>query len=141
MRRDRLKINRAIGLREIKEDLRQMLKEHRTLALTELEDTADQIYVEAYAKVPVSIETYATRQAGIEPGQLRDSIQVDVSRSSRYPGIIATAEAHNIHTGYDYAFIQEVNEEYNHPNGGQAHYLEEPFEKAVAEFYRRMGWK
>lgn len=141
MRRDRLKINRAIGLREIKEDLRQMLKEHRTLALAELEDTATQIYVEAFAKVPVSVETYATRHAGIEPGQLQDSIQVDVSRSPRYPGIIATAEAHNIRTGYDYALIQEVNEEYNHPNGGQAHYLEEPFEKAVAEFYRRMGWK
>lgn len=141
MRRDRLKINRAIGLREIKEDLRQMLKEHRTLALAELEDTATQIYVEAFAKVPVSVATYATRHAGIEPGQLQDSIQVDISRSPRYPGIIATAEAHNIHTGYDYALIQEVNEEYNHPNGGQAHYLEEPFEKAVAEFYRRMGWK
>lgn len=141
MRRDRLKINRVIGLREIKEDLRQMLKEHRTLALVELEDTATQIYVEAFAKVPVSVETYATRHAGIEPGQLQDSIQVDVSRSPRYPGIIATAEAHNIRTGYDYALIQEVNEEYNHPNGGQAHYLEEPFEKAVAEFYRRMGWK
>lgn len=141
MRRDKLKINRVIGLREIKEDLRQMLKEHRTLALAELEDTATQIYVEAFAKVPVSVETYATRLAGIEPGQLQDSIQVDVSRSPRYPGIIATAEAHNVRTGYDYAFIQEVNEEYNHPNGGQAHYLEEPFDKAVAEFYRRMGWK
>jgi hypothetical protein len=141
MRRDKLKINNVIGLREIKEDLRQMLKEHRTLAIAQLEDSADQIYVEAYAKVPVSIETYASRQAGIEPGQLRDSIQVDVSRSPRYPGIIVTAEAHNPRTGYDYAFIQEVNEEYRHPNGGQAHYLEEPFEKAVAEFYRRMGWK
>lgn len=140
MRRDRLKINRAIGLREIKEDLRLMLKQHRTLALKELESTADKIYIEAFAKVPVSVETYATRKAGYEPGQLRDSIQVDISRSSRYPGIIATAEAHNIHTGYDYALIQEVNEEYNHPNGGQAHYLEEPFRDAVKEFYRRMGW-
>lgn len=141
MRRDRLKINRAIGLREIKEDLRAMLREHRTLALTQLEDAADKIYVEAYAKVPVSVETYATRKAGIEPGQLRDSIQVDVSRSSRYPGIIVTAEAHNINTGYDYALIQEVNEEYYHPNGGQAHFLEDPFRAAVDEFYRRMGWK
>ena len=141
MRRDRLKINRATGLREIKEDLRQMLKQHHTLARKELEDTADKIYVEAFAKVPVSAETYATRKAGYEPGQLRDSIQVDISRSSRYPGIIATAEAHNIRTGYDYALIQEVNEDYNHPNGGQAHYLEEPFRDAVKEFFRRMGWE
>lgn len=141
MRRDRLKINKATGLREIKNDLRQMLKEHHTLALQEMETVADEIYTEAYARVPVSMETYATRKAGIKPGQLRDSIQVDVSRSTRYPGIIATAEAHNIRTGYDYSFIQEVNEGYQHPNGGQAHYLEEPFREAVDKFYARMGWK
>lgn len=141
MRRERLKINRAIGLREIKDDLRQMLKDHRTLALAQLETVADQMYYESISIVPVSEETYATKHAGIVPGQLQDSIQVDVSRSSRYPGIIATAEAHNIKTGYDYALIQEVNEEYKHSEGRQAHYLEEPFRKAVAEFYKRMGWQ
>lgn len=141
MRRDKLKINRAIGLREIKNDLRQMLKEHRTLATAQLETVADRIYAEAVSLVPVSEETYASRHAGIVPGQLQDSIQVDVSRSPRYPGIIATAEAHNVYTGYDYAFIQEVNEEYHHREGQQAHYLEEPFRKAVDDFYKRMGWQ
>ena len=141
MRRDRLKINRAIGLRDIKDDLRQMLREHRTLALAQLDIVADQIYVEAYAKVPVSEETYASKHAGIVPGQLQDSIQVDVSRSPRYPGIVATAEALNVRTGYDYALIQEVNEAYHHSEGRQAHYLEEPFRKAVDEFYKRMGWR
>ena len=140
MRRDRLKINRAIGLREIKEDLRQTLREHRTLALKQLEPVADQMYYESISIVPVSEETYASKRAGIVPGQLQDSIQVDVSRSTRYPGIVATAEAHNRRTGYDYALIQEVNEDYEHSEGRQAHYLEEPFRKAVAEFYRRMGW-
>ena len=129
MRHDRLKINRAIGLKEIKDDLRQMLREHRTLALKELESTASDIYTGAQAKVPVAT------------GALQSSIQVDVSRNPRYPGIIATAEAHNPKTGYDYALIQEVNEDYVHPNGGQAHYLEEPFRDAVNEFFRRMGWQ
>lgn len=129
MRRDRLKINRALGLREIKNDLRQQLREHHTLALQEMEKVADDIYFGATALVPVAT------------GELQDSIQVDVSRSSRYPGIIATAEAHNLKTNYDYALIQEVNDNYLHPNGGQAHYLEEPFRKAVTEFYERMGWK
>ena len=141
MRRVRLKINRATGLREIKNDLRQMLKEPHTLALSQLEIAANQMYVESFALVPVSEETYATRHAGITPGQLQDSIQVDVSRNPRYPGIIATAEAHNVKTGYDYALIQEVNEEYHHSEGRQAHYLEEPFRKAVDDFYRKMGWK
>lgn len=125
----RLKINRVVGLREVKNDLRRMLREHRTLALNELEGIASEIYAEAFAKVPVA------------SGELQDSISVTVSRSPRYPGIIVTAEAHNPRTNYDYAFIQEVNEEYQHPNGGQAHYLEEPFRNAVDEFYKRMGWK
>lgn len=129
MRRDRLKIYKALGLQEIKNDLRQQLREHRTMALWEMERVADDIYFDATAKVPVAT------------GELQDSIQVDVSRSPRYPGIIVTAEAHNPKTDYDYALIQEVNDNYLHPNGGQAHYLEEPFRKAVDEFYERMGWK
>ena len=127
MRRDRFKINNATGLREIKQDLRDMLKEKHTLALDALEEVADYIYQEAFARVPV------------KTGELQDSIQVDVSRSPRYPGIIATAEAHNPNTGYDYAFIQEVNESYHH-DIGQAHYLEEPFREAVQAFFAKMGW-
>lgn len=127
MRRDRLKINRAIGLREIKEDLRAMLREHHTLALEALEEVADYIYQEAFARVPV------------KTGELQDSIQVDISRSPRYPGIIAYATSRNPNTGYDYAYIQEVNEEYEHEIG-EAHYLENPFREAVEDFFAEMGW-
>lgn len=125
-RRSSLRINRAPGLKAIKEELRQFLREKRTLALDAMSEAADSIYVGAYALVPVDY------------GDLQDSIQVDVSRSPRYPGVIATAEAHNRYTGYDYAFIQEVNEEYNHPKGGQAHYLEQPYREAVEKFFERM---
>lgn len=129
MRRDRLKINRALGLKEIKNDLRQQLREHHKLTNASLERAADYLYAEAIQKVPVAT------------GELQDSIQVDVSRSPRYPGIIATAEAHNVRTGYDYALIQEVNEEYKHDPGQQAHYLEQPFREAVEQFDKEMGWK
>ena len=129
MRRDRLKINKAVGLKEIKEDLRRELKEHHKRTNEALENAADYIYSESTARVPVLT------------GELQDSIQVDVSLSPRYPGIIATATALNPKTGYDYALIQEVNEDYEHVNGGQAHYLEEPFREAVEEFYEEMGWK
>ena len=128
MRRDRLRINQALGLKEIKNDLRQMLREHRTLALESMEVVADQIYAEAQSLVPY------------DTWELQSSIQVDVSRSPRYPGIIATASALNPRTGYDYALIQEENEDYEHAPGRQAHYLEEPFRKAVDEFFRRMNW-
>ena len=129
MRRDHLKINRAEGLREIKEDLRQALKDHHTLLSEKMEKAADYIYSGAFERVPV------------KTGRLQDGIQVDVSYSPRYPGIIATATAQNVKTGYDYALIQEVNEGYKHDNGGQAHYLEEPFREAVEQFYEEMGWK
>lgn len=129
MRRDRLVINRAEGLKEIKEDLRTTLKEHHKRHWDELEKAADYIYGEAFSKVPVLT------------GELQDSIYVDVSHSPRYPGIIATASAKNVKTGYDYALIQEVNESYMHHEGQQAHYLEEPFREAVKQFYKEMGWK
>lgn len=129
MRRDRLKINRAVGLKEIKDDLRQQLKDYHKRTSQELEDAADYIYSKAISLVPV------------DTGELQDSIQVDISLSPRYPGIIAIATAKNIYTGYDYALIQEVNEDYNHPHGGQAHYLEQPFREAVEKFYKEMGWK
>ena len=129
MRRDRLKINQAIGLKEIKEDLRQQLRDHHKRTNQELEQAADYIYTEAFAKVP------------LRTGELQDSIFVDISLSPRYPGIIATATALNPKTGYDYAFIQEVNEQYNHDEGRQAHYLEQPFREAVETFYKEMGWK
>ena len=129
MRRDRLKINKAIGLKEIKEDLRGVLRDHHTQAKEELSITRDEIEAGATSLVPIA------------SGLLQSSIQVTVSKSSRYPGIIATASAKNFRTGYDYAFIQEVNEAYKHDDGRQAHYLEQPFREAVDKFFERMGWK
>lgn len=127
-RRDRLYINKSEGLRQIKNDLRNMLKEHRTMALTEMENLADEIYGKAQSLVPY------------DTWELQSSIQVDVSHSPRYPGIIATASAKNVKTGYDYALIQEENEDYKHKPGRQAHYLAQPFGEAVQEFFRRMDW-
>lgn len=129
MRHDRLKINKAVGLKEIKEDLREVLRDHHTQAREELNVARNEIEAGATSLVP------------IKSGLLQSSIQVTVSKSSRYPGIIATASAKNFKTGYDYALIQEVNEEYKHDDGRQAHYLEQPFREAVDKFFERMGWK
>ena len=126
MRRDRLIINQAIGLKEIKEDLRSMLKENHKLQIRLLERASDYIYSEAVDLVP------------IRTGRLQDSIEVTVSKSPRYPGIIATATAINPKTGFDYAYEQETNESYRHRNGGQAHFLEQPFRKYVKKIYSSM---
>ena len=128
MRTDRLKITRSVRLSQIKQSLRDILKNERTLGGKELQRIADEMYDKTQALVPV------------KTGALKESIIVKVSKSPRYPGIIAVATARNPKTGYDYALMQEEREDYQHPNGGQAHFLAEPFEEAVEEFFRVMGY-
>lgn len=66
-------------------------------------------------------------------GKLQKSINVRVSRSNRYPGLMANASAKS--KGFDYALIQEENEEFSHEGVRQAHYLSEPFYKIIDEFF------
>lgn len=80
----------------IKADYQDIWKGH----IEDLQDLAEDI--ESNAKLLVPLDT----------GALRDSIMVRVSRSNRWPGIIAHASATMY--GYDYALIQEENEEYSH---------------------------
>lgn len=107
--------------------------------LEDLEDLAEDI--ENNAKMLVPLDT----------GALRDSIMVRVSRSPRYPGIIAHASA--IMDGFDYALIQEENEDYKHEetitykdeygrtvesigdSGRMAHYLGGSFALFLSDYY------
>ena len=97
MRRDRLIIRKAPGLKDISEELRSFLKENRNLQLKEMEWIANNIYLDAIDLVP------------LDTGRLQDSINVDISKSPRYPGIIAYASARNPKDNFDYAFEQETN--------------------------------
>ena len=94
----------------VKEDYADIWSEH----LEDLEDLASDIQNNAEMLVP------------LDTGALMHSIEVRVSRSHRYPGIIAHASATN--AGYDYALIQEETEpfdsgKYAHGDGRLAHYL------------------
>lgn len=103
----------------VKDFYKELLKEH----LEDLEDVADTIERNAIEVVP------------IDKGKLKKSINVRVSKSYRYPGIIAQASAKK--RGFDYALIQEENEEFSHTAvdefgkdreyEGMAHYLGGPF--------------
>ena len=81
-----------------------------------------------------------------ETGELEDSIIVYVSRSPRYPGIIAKASAKGRYktgtqgyAGYDYAYTQHEREDYSHDEPEEsAHYLAGPFALAVARVYRQL---
>lgn len=103
---------------QVRADYRAIWKEH----LEELEMAAEWIENDAKAISPV------------DKGKLRDSISVRVSESARYPGIIASASAKSKH-GFDYALIQEENENFSHVEPGQAHYLSQPFYQILDDFY------
>lgn len=109
---------------QIRKDYKQIWKDH----VDDLEAAADWIESDAKAIVPV------------DKGKLRDSITVRVSKSPRYPGIIASASAKSPR-GFDYALIQEENEEFSHVEPGQAHYLSQPFYQVLDDFYYELTGK
>ena len=112
-------MNTAVAQLEemVKADYKTIWKEH----IEDLEAIADWIVDDAKALVP------------LDTGKLMESIKARVSKSPRYPGLIVSASAK--HKGYDYALIQEENEEFSHDVGRQAHYLSEPFFNLLDEFF------
>lgn len=111
-------LNTAVAQLEelVKKDYKEIWKYH----LEDLEKLADEIVEEAITLVPV------------DTGKLRDSIQARVSKSPRWPGIIVSASAK--YRGFDYALIQEENEDFSH-EVGQAHYLSEAFFVSIDNWY------
>lgn len=106
----------------VREDYKDIWKEH----IEDLEDLASDIQNNAEMLVP------------LDTGALMNSIEVRVSRSRRYPGLIAHARATN--AGYDYALIQEETEpfdggKYVHDDERLAHYLGGSFASFLAQYY------
>ena len=100
-------------------DYKEIWKEH----IEDLEAIADWVVQDARVLAPV------------DTGKLRDSIKAAVSKSPRYPGLMVSASAKaKYKKSFDYALIQEENEDFSH-EVGQAHYLSEPFFNLVDEFY------
>ena len=82
------------------------------------------------------IEAEAKLETPVESGDLRRSVTVSVSQSGRKASL--TASALSIHRGYDYSNIQHENETFNHPNGGKAHFIRDPFNRGVERIERRL---
>ena len=116
--------------RMIREQFNTIWKNH----IQELEEVAEYIEEDAHVLVPK------------DTGKLDDSILVYVTKSKRYPGIIAHAYANsggkpgpNGYKGFDYALIQETNEDYSHDDPNEsAHYLGGPFVIHIAQLYREL---
>lgn len=113
------KLNTAVAQLEemVKADYKTIWKEH----IDDLEAIADWIVDDAMELVPLN------------KGKLQASIHARVSKSPRYPGLIVSASAKK--KGFDYALIQEENEEFSHEGVRQAHYLSEPFYNLLDQYY------
>lgn len=113
------------GLKEASANLSRFLKT--------LESVPTQILLEEAPR----IEKTAKNRTPVDTGKLQDSVRVVVSRDKRRPGLYAQASASN--RGYNYAYIQHENEAYNHPNGGEAHFVESAFTEGVERIIRRLS--
>ena len=112
------------GLSEASKHLTKFLRTVETVPTNILLEEAPRI--EETAKIRTPEKT----------GKLKESVKVRVSRDKRRPGLYAQASARN--HGYDYALIQHENLSYNHPNGGQAKFLESAFVEGVERIERRI---
>ena len=112
------------GLSEASKHLTKFLRTVETVPTNILLEEAPRI--EETAKIRTPEKT----------GKLKGSVKVRVSRDKRRPGLYAQASARN--RGYDYALIQHENLSYNHPNGGQAKFLESAFVEGVERIERRI---
>lgn len=101
----------------VRDDYKDIWREHKE----DLEDVASDIQSNAEMLVP------------LDTGALQRSIEVRVSRSNRWPGIIAHASA--INAGRDYAVDQEENEDYSHEDDRLAHYLGGSFASLLSQYY------
>ena len=105
---------------------------HLTKFLRTVETVPTQILLEEAPR----IEETAKIRTPEKTGKLKGSVKVRVSRDKRIPGLYAQASAMN--RGYNYALIQHENLSYNHPNGGQAKFLESAFVEGVERIERRI---
>ena len=105
---------------------------HLTKFLRTVETVPTQILLEEAPR----IEETAKIRTPEKTGKLKEQVKVSVSRDKRRPGLYAQASAFN--RGYDYALIQHENLSYNHPNGGQAKFLESAFVEGVERIERRI---
>lgn len=112
------------GLDEVSRSLTQFIKTLETVPMGILLEEAPLIQEVAKSRTP------------IKTGKLRGSVKVRVTKDKRRPGLYAQASASS--KGYDYALIQHETDWFNHPRGGEAHYVESAFTEGVERIIRRL---
>lgn len=119
------------GLKDASANLTRFLKTLESVPTQILLEEAPLIEQTAKNRTPIS-------DGKLRPaGKLRDSVKVIVSRDKYRPGMYAQASA--VNRSFNYAHIQHENDSYNHPNGGEAHFVESAFTEGVERIIRRLS--
>ena len=80
------------------------------------------------------LQNKSVNRAPIDTGKLRESCVVDDSEM----------EDHVVKVGYspevdDYSLVQHERLDFNHPRGGEAKYLENPFNENAQQYIEKIG--
>lgn len=109
-----------------KKSLQKFLKSLDTVPTKVLEDEAPKLYAQIIAETPY------------ESGKLEKSVRVSVSKNKRdRVGLLASASAKSP-KGYDYSAKQHEDTSLQHPRKGKAHYISDPFYRAVRRIKSKM---
>lgn len=90
----------------------------------------------ALLEIGADLQNKSVNRAPVDTGRLRRSFMVDDSELAR----------HKITAGYSpevdsYSLVQHERLDFNHPKGGEAKYLENPFNENVGRYISNVGRK
>ena len=117
----------SIRLQQVRDKLGRFTKQVKEVPAQVLLEEAPRIEAEAKLETPV------------DTGALQASVTAQVTRTSKTKVALSVQASAISSRGYDYANIQHENESFNHPNGGKAHYIKDPFERGVERISRRLS--
>lgn len=99
--------------------------------------TVDETPLRVMLEEAPRIEAEAKLETPIDTGDLRNSVRATVARNGRRVSLELSASS--VHNGYDYSLIQHENTSFNHPRGGKAFYLRDPFQRGVERINARLA--
>lgn len=112
------------SVQDAKKQLQKLLRKLDTVPTKILEEEAQTLKAEIIAETPY------------ETGKLEASVRVRVAKDKKRPGLNASASARS--KGYNYAGIQHERTDFKHPVKGKAHYISDPFNRAIKRIDKRL---
>lgn len=121
-----VRVGKVVGLQRARNNLGRFTK------------TVESAPYKVLVEESVRMEREAKLETPIDTGALRDSVRANVSGRGLSISLELTASATS-DRGYDYSNIQHENTTFNHPRGGKAFYLRDPFNRGLERIQERLG--